>query len=79
MNQRMSFKPVDNIIVPIFQTYRSADGIVCDRMMFAEAMLIILKYVEDDGKDHMIFVMEPQKWINGTNYYNTDTREWTVK
>jgi hypothetical protein len=75
----MSIKPCDSIIVPIFQTYRSTNGIVCDRMMFAEAVLIILKYVEDDGKEHMIFVMRPQVFRNGVNFYNTDTREWAVK
>lgn len=79
MNRRMSIKPCDAIVVPIFATYRSADGIAVDKQMFSEAVIIILKYVEDDGKEHMIFVMRPQVFRDGVNYYNTDTREWTVK
>lgn len=75
MDARAERFPCDYIKFPVFRTYRSAQGIVVCKPMFAESNAIVLKFVEDDGKERMVFAKKPRKWIDGANYYDTDEKD----
>jgi hypothetical protein len=79
MNERVSLTPCEYLMFPIFRTYRSANGIVAYKPMFSESPVIVLKFVEDDGKERMVFAKKPRKWIGGENYYDPDAKDWKVK
>ena len=54
----------------------TVEGIAAEKKMFAESGIVILRYVEDDGKDHDIIVSAPRCFREENNYYNTDDGKW---
>ncbi len=68
--------PCDRISIPVYATYAAEKGIRAEKEMFAEAHLIVLRYVGDDGKSHDILVTVPAVFCDGMNYYDADTKEW---
>jgi hypothetical protein len=79
MDSRANITPCEYLIFPIFSTYRSAKGIVAYKPMFSESPVIVLKFMEDDGKERMVFAKKPRKWIDDVNYYNIEGKDWKVK
>lgn len=68
--------PCDMVQVPVFFTRRTVEGIAAEKNMFDESVIVILRYVEDDGKDHDIIVSSPGCFHGEKNYYNTDEGTW---
>lgn len=76
---RVTLTPCDFITFPVYATYRAVRGIVAYKMMFAKSQIIVLKYVEDDGKEQLIFTGKPSVFMNGVNYYDTDLKKWVIE
>lgn len=71
-----TIKPCDALEVPVYFTRRTIHGIAADKQMFREHSIVILRYVEDDGKDRDILVLKPTEYHDGVNFWNTDEGKW---
>lgn len=69
--------PCDQLIVPVFVTYRGEYGLRADAEMFMHHALICLRWYPGDGRMHQVLVRRPNVWRCGTtNYYDPERREW---
>lgn len=71
-------KPCDMVQIPVYATYRGAMGIVATKAMFYLSDAVILRYVEDTGKNKNVYVSRPACFEDGKNYWNTDERKWVI-
>jgi hypothetical protein len=70
--------PCDVLTIPVFATYRAVKGIAANKGMFGESDLIVLRYVEDDGKQKQAVVPRPERWEYSRNYWDTDANKWVI-
>lgn len=71
-------KPIDYLQIPVYSTYLTADGVEADEDMFRESGIIVLHFMNENGKMRDIFVIKPDTFNDGKNYFNTKTNVWSV-
>lgn len=73
---QIGITPCDIVQIPVYFTRRTVNGIAADKQMFRTSGIVILRYVEDDGRNRDILVSAPGVYHDGLNYWDTDARRW---
>lgn len=70
-------KKIDDLIVPIYATYQTDEGVKVLKSMFDKSAIVILQFVYGkDRKTHSIFVCKPNKFVDETNFYDVESKSW---
>lgn len=74
-----SVSPCDKVLLPVFLTVATADGLICKREMFSDANVCGLRWYEPNGstcKRRQIIVKSPCKWLDGQNFWDLERGAW---
>ena len=71
-------KPIDYLRIPVYSTYLTSDGVEANEDMFRESWIIVLHFMNENGKMRDIFVIKPDTFNDGKNYFNTKTNKWGI-
>lgn len=71
-------RKIDDLIVPVYATIETVDGVQADSSMFYKSDIVILRfYAIEDNREHSIFVIKPKNYDDeNCNYYDLKAKNW---
>ena len=71
-------KEIDHLVIPIYATFETLNGVQTDSSMFYKSDIILLRFTASaDNKEHSIFVIRPDKFDDSNkNYFDLKTKTW---
>ena len=69
-------QPCDKILVPVFLTYMTGYGLMVDKCMFEQSVVICLRWQDSKHRVFHRIVVMPDRWYDQRNFYDPTERRW---